>query len=304
VADRPPAEVPIDAALVRRLLAEQCPVVEGIGPVAGLPVELVAEGWDNCMFRLGDDVAVRVPRRRVAAALLRSEQTWLGRVAGRVDVRVPAPLFAGRPGGGFPWHWSVVPWIAGRAAGIVDRADRHRLARPLARFVTQLAVPAPTDAPVNPFRGGPLAGRDTAVRERLDIIRHPRDQDLRSVWAEALAAPPWDGPAVWLHGDLHPFNIVVDDGPSPGLRAVVDFGDMTSGDPACDLAAAWLVLDPEGRGTFRRAVDAARGPDEDVWCRARGWAVSMSTSLLAHSDDDPVFARLGASIVGEVLADD
>ncbi|MBI9114203.1 aminoglycoside phosphotransferase family protein [Sanguibacter suaedae] len=303
MADRPPAEVEVGPGLVRALLAEQCPVVDGIGPVSAMPVELVAQGWDNSMFRLGEDLAVRLPRRQLGAALLRNEQAWLGQVADRVDVPVPVPVFAGRPGAGYPWHWSVVPWIGGRAAGTVDRTDRRRLAEPLGRFVTQLAVPAPPDAPVNRFRGVPLAARDAVVDERLDLIRHPRTDDLRSVWDEARSAPAWDGPPLWLHGDLHPFNIIVDDSPLPRLRAVVDFGDMTSGDPACDLAAAWLVLDPEGRETFRHTVDAARGPGEDAWRRARGWALVMSTSMLADSDDDPVFARLGADIVDEVLVD-
>lgn len=322
MADRPAAEVVVDVALVRRLLDEQCPVLPGTGRTADLPLEIVSEGWDNVMLRLGPAHAVRVPRRSMGARLLTNEQQWLPRLAERLDVIVPAPVVAGRPGAGYPWHWSVVPWIDGVAAGSVDRARLRGAAEPLAAFFTSLHTPAPADAPVNVVRGGPLAGRDTAVRERLARITHPRIADLTSVWEAALDAPGWDGPPLWLHGDPHPFNLVVSDEPDGdvSLRAVVDFGDMTSGDPACDLAAAWLVFDPVGRERFVAAVDRAwdvgggRVPHQAaspealrarhaLWLRARGWAVATGTALSAHSDDDPVFAALGAQVAEQLLVD-
>lgn len=327
MADRPAAEVDVDVPLVRRLLEAQCPEIDGVGRTADLALEIVGEGWDNVMLRLGPSLAVRVPRRDLSARLVVHEQQWLVDVARRVDVEVPAPVVAGVPTDEYPWHWTVVSWVEGVAAGSVDRSRLRGVAAPLARFFDQLRTPAPLDAPVNTVRGGPLATRDAVVRDRLDRLDHPRRDDLARAWETALAAPVWEGPALWLHGDPHPYNIVVSDDAArsedtvmsedvmseepPGdvtLRAVVDFGDMTSGDPACDLAAAWLVFDAAGRRTFRATVDAAAAGsavplDPAVWQRARGWALVLATALLAHSDDAPDLAAAGRQTV-EALLDD
>lgn len=313
--------------LVRRMLDEQCPEIDGVGPTADLSLEVVTEGWDNVMLRLGPSLAVRVPRRGLGARLIVREQQWLGSIAARVDVLVPAPVVAGTPTAEYPWHWTVVPWVEGRAAGAVDRSRLHGVAEPLAAFFTALRTAAPADAPVSVVRGGPLSSRDAAVCERLSAARHPRGDELAAAWETALAAPRWSGPAAWLHGDPHPYNIVVSDEPSGdvALRAVVDFGDMTSGDPACDLAAAWLVFDRTGRAAFRAAVDrhaaagdgAVAGTERDVasqldapvqldaavWDRARGWALVLATALLAHSDDAPGLAATGEQTVAELLDD-
>ena len=327
MADRPAAEVDVDVPLVRRLLEAQCPEIDGVGRTADLSLEIVGEGWDNVMLRLGPSLAVRVPRRDLSARLVVHEQQWLAEIARRVDVEVPVPVVAGTPTDEYPWHWSVVPWVEGVAAGSVDRSRLRGVAAPLARFFSQLGTPAPPDAPVNAVRGGPLASRDAVVRDRLTHLDHPRRDELARAWEIALAAPVWEGPALWLHGDPHAYNIVVSDdaaategavvsedvmseGPPADvtLRAVVDFGDMTSGDPACDLAAAWLVFDATGRTTFRATVDAAAAGsavplDPAVWQRARGWALVLATALLAHSDDAPDLAAAGRQTV-EALLDD
>lgn len=322
MADRPGAEVHVDVPLVRRLLEAQCPEIDGVGRTADLALEIVGEGWDNVMLRLGPSLAVRVPRRDLSARLLVHEQQWLAEIARRVDVLVPASVVAGTPTDEYPWHWTVVPWVEGVAAGSVDRSRLRGVAGPLARFFHQLRMPAPPDAPVNTVRGGPLASRDAVVRERLAQLDHPRRDELARAWEVALAAPVWEGPALWLHGDPHAYNIVVSEdaartegdvmseGPAAEvtLRAVVDFGDMTSGDPACDLAAAWLVFDAAGRRTFRATVDdAAAGStvplDPAVWQRARGWALVLATALLAHSDDAPDLAAAGRQ-TAEALLDD
>lgn len=340
MADRPAAEVHVDVPLVRRLLAAQCPEIDGVGRTADLSLEIVGEGWDNVMLRLGTSLAVRVPRRDLSARLVVHEQQWLAEIARRVDVLVPAPVVVGTPTDEYPWHWSVVPWVQGVAAGSVDRARLRGVAAPLATFFNQLRTPAPPDAPVNTVRGGPLASRDAVVRDRLALLDHPRRDELARAWDVALAAPVWEGPALWLHGDPHAYNIVVSDedlaseedvvsdedvvsgefvvsdedlaSEDPAadvtLRAVVDFGDMTSGDPAGDLAAAWLIFDLAGRRTFRDTVDAAAAGsavllDPAVWERARGWALVLATALLAHSDDAPDLAAAGRQTVDALLDD-
>lgn len=257
----PAAEVTLAAADVDRMLAAQHPALRG-------PLRLVANGWDNEVFRLGDDLAVRLPRRQSAAALIANEQRWLPVLAPRLPLPVPAPIAVGAPAAGYPWRWSVVPWFAGRPALDVAPRTRDAFAEPLADFLRALHTPAPPDAPHNPVRGVPPASRAEAVRARLADV-----PTLRAIWADARAAPEWEGPAVWVHGDVHPGNLVVDD--VGALSAVIDFGDLCGGDPACDLAIAWTGFTAVGRAAFRARLGSAY--DDATWRRGRGWAVAMAT---------------------------
>jgi aminoglycoside phosphotransferase (APT) family kinase protein len=186
--------------------------------------------------------------------------------------------------------------------------------------VAALHTVAPVDAPRNPVRGVPLAARDAAVRGRLEHLSERTDvSGLTARWERALAAPPWDGPPIWLHGDLHPGNLLLgvlgsDPGPGPGpdpgpgpssnrarsLAAVIDFGDLTAGDPATDLATAWLTFEPDARETFRARLDELTPTDPATWSRALGWAVAMGSALAAHSDDNPRMAALGAHALAEL----
>jgi aminoglycoside phosphotransferase (APT) family kinase protein len=290
----PAADVDTSPGLVRQLLRAQHP------ELAELDVRLVANGWDNTIYRLGDDLAVRLPRRELAASLITNEQRWLPEIAGRVAVAVPRPLRIGRPGSGFPWHWSISTWFDGTVAASVPRRERAGLAEPLARFLGDLQTPAPADAPVNQFRGVPLADRDSDVRARLASGRVPQPARLAALWNDAVAAPPWTSPPLWLHGDLHPANLLTASG---DLSAVLDFGDLTSGDPATDLAAAWLIFDGNGRERFRSTVDSSRAVSDATWLRARGWALCMATALATNSDDAPDFQLMGEEIITEVLSD-
>jgi len=290
----PGADVEITAGLVRRLLSAQAPAF------AGESLELVANGWDNAVYRLGGTRAVRLPRREAAAHLVVHEQHWLPGYARRSPVPVPAPVFAGRPGAGFPWPWSVVPWFDGVPATRVSPAERGQAAEELAAFLTALHVPAPAGAPVNPVRGVPLATRSAAVLERLaDTARYPEAARLRTLWERALAAPPFAGPPQWFHGDLHPANVLfrnAGDGPA-GLAAVIDFGDLGAGDPAVDLAVAWLMFDDGGRQRFM----AACGAGAAEWERAKGWALVLATAMLSNSDDNPEMLGTGRFALRQLL---
>jgi aminoglycoside phosphotransferase (APT) family kinase protein len=291
---KPPAEVALAEEQVRALLAAQFP------DLAGLPLRLIAEGWDNAVWRLGDLLAVRLPRRASAAELIRHEQQALPFLAARATVPVPLPLRMGEPLGPMPWAWSIVPWFPGRTMLELPRESRHGGGAALGTFLRGIHVPAPASAPVNPVRGVPLSDRAEVVEQRLASGRVPRSDELRAVWVEALSAPAFDGQALWLHGDLHPGNILMseaDDG-SPTLAAVVDFGDVTAGDPATDLAAAWLCFDPAGRSAFRSGYGH---DDAALWLRARGWAAVIASALCGSSADDPPMARLGREAVDELL---
>ncbi|GIG29950.1 aminoglycoside phosphotransferase family protein [Cellulomonas marina] len=295
-------EVVVDAPLVRRLLEQQHP------DLAGLPLRPLGTGWDNALWRLGDDLVVRLPVRAASAPLVVHEQRWLPRLATRLPVPAPVPVRVGAPGAGFPWPWSVVPWLPGTAAAATPRAGRASWAEALADALAALHVPAPADAPPNPYRGVPLADRDESVRARLDALPARRRRVLVAAWDDGLAADPWTGPPVWLHGDLHPANLLVDGGRLAGL---LDFGDVTAGDPASDLATAWLTFDAPGRVAFRARTDAvgatAGVPPADAaatWRRARAWAAALAPVLAAHPDQHPDLARDGDAAVGELARED
>lgn len=286
--DTPAAEVDITEALVRRMLAEQHP------DLADRELRMVTHGWDNAILRLGSDLAVRVPRRAVAAVLTEHEQRWLPELAMHLHVPIPAPVRIGTPGPSFPWHWSVVPWFEGERASTVDHSSLSAIADDLAGFVRDLHVAAPSDAPFNAVRGIPLASRVDAIDERLRSgLVHDADE-IAAAWHGALVAPVWTGGPVWLHGDLHPANILVHNG---SLAAVIDFGDVCSGDPATDLSTAWLTFDEVGRRRFRDGLDY----DEPTWDRARGWAILLGTALVCYSADNPALMAIGVHALEQVL---
>ena len=291
---KPPAEVAIDSSLVRALLLEQH------ADLASLPMVDIDSGWDNRMYRLGENLAVRLPRRAAAADLIENEQRWLPVLSPRLPLAIPVPLRTGRPSGDFPWPWSVVPWLDGQNAAVAPPRDAVTTAFELGQFLRALHQPAPNDAPRNPWRGVPLAHRTQDVLSRATQLGDQIDgARVVALWGEIVRAPPWSGPPLWIHGDLHPGNLLVSHG---RVSAVVDFGDLTGGDPATDLSAAWMMLPPSAWPTFRTS---ARGPfdpiDDHTWVRARGWALALGLAYLASSRDDPQLEALGRAAIHAVL---
>ncbi|WP_084003645.1 aminoglycoside phosphotransferase family protein [Agromyces aureus] len=296
MADAPEPDLHPDEDLVRRLVASQHPDLVA-------PVRRVANGWDNVMFRLGDDLAVRMPRREVAIQLALHEQRWLPELAGRLPTPVPAPVRIGRPAPEFGYDvpWSIVPWLPGVSALEFTVPVRDAAAVALAEFVAALGVPARAAAPVSPVRGVPLAVRDESVRARLAAGRVDEPDAVARVWERSLAASVWHGPPVWLHGDLHPGNLLLhDDG---ALAGVIDFGDLTAGDPATDLATAWFMFGPSGRAAFRRRLEELAEVDAAMWERARGWAVVLATAMVDVTDARSPLGSMGARVLVEVVAE-
>jgi len=284
MADSPPAELALDESAVRSLLRESAPAF------AEHDLRLFAEGWDNTSWRLGPDHLVRLPRRLAAVALVEHEQRALpelGPWLARLGIRTPIPVHVGRPSERFPWPWSIVPWIDGEQALGIDRADNTGWAATLAATLTALHQPAPADAPRNPVRGVPLRERDEVMQARLQTAAAP--SVIGDAWGHGLDAAD-ASERVWIHGDLHPGNVVVENGM---LRALIDFGDVTAGDPAYDLAAAWLLFDGDGHETFRRATLSRY--DDATWTRARACAAYLATVFLTQMDDRPEFRALGSS---------
>lgn len=300
----PAAEVDVTAKLVRRLLREQHP------DLAGHSVEVLANGWDNVVFRLGGELAVRMPRREAAAAILRNEQRWLPVLAPRLPLPVPEPVRTGEPGSGYPWPWSIVPFLPGRPASDTPPSDSRAAAVAIGGFLGALHTPAATDAPVNPVRGVPLTQRSETFAQNLQIVAPEIDDATHAAiartWDAALAAPRWDGPPVWLHGDPHPANILVNQG---RVSAVIDFGDITAGDPATDLSLAWMLLPADSHDAFRAAYGNAASDlresastDDSLWLRARGWALNFALVFMAHSADNPQLHTIGRRTLTAVLA--
>ncbi len=287
---KPAAEFSITEALVSRLLRAQHP------DLASLPVRYVASGWDSAVFRLGAEYAVRLPRRRLSAGVVEHEIRWLPLLADRLPLPIPAPLRVGVPSEEFPWSWTVIPWFSGSTAQAAPPVDMAEAARALGGFVAALGQPAPADAPFSRWRGVALADRQTRVVERIDAHVPPQlRQQCHGVWNEGLAAPLWDGPPVWLHGDLHPANMIVVDG---GISAAIDFGDLTSGDPAGDLSVAWMMFAAGERAIFRAA---AGGCDDATWVRAKANALAHAVICHGASTDDPVIAAIGQRTLSLVV---
>jgi aminoglycoside phosphotransferase (APT) family kinase protein len=292
---KPPAEVTIEASLVRALLQEQHP------NLAHMALIDIGEGWDNKLFRLGDDLAVRLPRRAASAALIEQEQRWLPRLSPRLPLPVPVPLRVGRPGSGFPWCWSVVPWFAGETALVAPPQDPAPMVAALGQFLRALHQPAPDDAPHNPWRGVPLATRTNNVREHVQQLDGLVDGiAVLSLWAHVVSAPAWSGPPMWIHGDLHPGNLLISGG---RLSAVIDFGDLAAGDPATDLSVIWM-LPPSTRSIFLASIRGKfNATDDDTWMRARGWAVALGLAYVASSRDDEAMGELGRAMIDAALHD-
>ncbi|MFE2301987.1 aminoglycoside phosphotransferase family protein [Streptomyces sp. NPDC059445] len=285
-------ETRIGAALVRRLLAGQFP------RWARLPLKPVrSAGTVNALYRLGDDMAVRLPRVPGGADDAVKEHAWLPRLAPMLPFPVPEILGLGTPTADYPWHWSVLRWLDGDTPAPDALTDPHQLGVDLGAFVTALRG---IELPGGPgaYRGTPLTAVDAETRSAIDDLHgHIDTGAATAAWEEALAAPAWTGPPRWLHSDLMPMNLLVRGG---RLAAVLDFGTFGTGDPACDFIPAWNLLPAAARPAFR---DAA-GADDPGWARGRGWALSMAlVQLPYYRDTNPVIAGNAAHVIREVLAE-
>jgi len=263
----------IDAALVARLLRSQLP------QWADLPITPVMPGgWDHRSFRLGDDLIVRLPSAAAYAAQVEKEHRWLPVLAPRLPLTIPEPVALGEPGQGYPWHWAVRRWIEGDAATQAGVNDHSRFAQGIGSFLAAMhridSLDGPTPGPGNFFRGGRLATYDGEARQGIRALEDKIDASaaLRA-WEGALATE-WPRKPVWIHGDMSAGNLLLRDG---RLGAVIDFGLMAVGDPACDLAIAWSFLTAETRPVLRSALQI----DGATWERGRGWALWKASIVAA-----------------------
>ena len=274
----------IDARLVRRLLASQFPQWAEL-PIVPAPVQ----GMDNATFRLGSRLSVRLPRYRRWARQVEREHRWLPRLAPHLPLTVSTPLAQGEPDHGYPFGWSVYRWLDGETFDPDGLTDPHATARVLAQFIAALqdidATGGPPPQWSNGFRGAAIdapvdsIAAGDRVLPKLETLAAMMDTaPLLAVWEAALSAPPWDGPGVWLHGDLAPGNLL---GRDRRLSAVIDFGTLAVGDPAIDISSLWMFRDPAARRIMRDVLDV----DAATWARARGWALASNLP----TPQDPLF---------------
>lgn len=255
----------IDTALVRNLVDTQFPQWKD------LPIRpVVPGGWDNKTFRLGEDLLVRLPSAAEYASQVEKEQQWLPKLAPLLPLQIPVPLALGEHAVVYPWKWSIYPWLEGEPAASARVADLSEFAVSLAHFLRALQRIDSIDGPVagahSFFRGGSLAIYDAEVRQALVLLKGRIDVVAATkVWERALMRA-WQGIPVWVHGDVSAGNLLVKDG---RLCAVIDFGQLAVGDPACDLAIAWTFFQGESRAIFRATLSL----DDDTWARGQAWAL-------------------------------
>src|SRR5574341_60702 len=268
-------EADIDVALAGRLIAAQFP------QWADLPLKPIpSAGTDNVIYLLGDAMAVRLPRIHYAASRLDKECHWLPRLAPHLPLAIPVPLARGTPGEGYPFQWAVYRWLEGETATADGLTDLRQTATELAQFIASLqridSTGGPSPGPHNAFRGEPLAKRESETRAAIATLHSTLDTDAATeAWEAALQTPTWGGPPVWVHGDLIPTNLLAKQG---RISAIIDFGCLGVGDPACDLQPAWNLLSRESRNVFRSTLKV----DDATWARGRGWALSVGLIALPY----------------------
>ena len=293
-----PVEVEIGAELVRQLVDTQFPAW------SSWPLRRWERaGSDHVIYRLGDCLAVRLPRGDWAAGQARKEHAWLPRLAPHLPLAIPTPVGLGEAALGYPWSWSVARWLDGEAVVAERLADSEETACDLAAFLTTLQrLPAPDSFAPGPhpeLRRRTLAAKDDRVRASIAAVAAVFEADaLTRVWERALAAPVWAGKPVWCHGDFHVGNLLMQRG---RVTAALDFGGLGYGDPACDLDIAFTLMTKRTRAVFR----AALGLDEAAWVRGRGWALAGGvTAYAAYAAIEPRVAAQTRRQIAEVIAED
>lgn len=284
-------EVDTDADLARRLLASQHP------QWADLPIERVpSAGTDNAIYRLGDDLAMRLPRIHWAVELVAKEQTWLPVLAPHLPLAVPLPVAVGEPEEAFPYPWGVVQWLPGEMATLDRLEDPVQAALDLAAFVRALQTIDPAGGPKH-HRGVPVRLLDEMVRTGIAGLGDEVDADaIIEAWNRVIVAPDYDGPPVWFHGDLSYLNLLAQDG---RLSAVIDWGTCGVGDPAIETIIGWSLFTPDARQAYRDAL----GIDDATWERGKGWVITGVFGIPYYRDTNPVLVADKIRAIEAVLAD-
>lgn len=281
----PHPEVDINEELVKTLIETQFPAF------SHLEISLLDAGWDNENYRLGPDYIIRLPRREVAVALLLHEIAWLPKLKDKLPLNIPAPIGVGKPDDSFPWPWSIIPWFEGQTANLHPPAESEALK--LIAFLTILHQQDPEHAPFNSSRSVPLVKKDEAIQERIKRLKEKTNlvtPRIEEMWAEAIqeAVPRTQS---LIHGDLHARNIIIH---GNEIEAIIDWGDITAGDPATDFACLWMLFENDA---IRQEAFHAYGATQSLIKRAMGWAIFFGITLL----DTGLNSNLQHAHMGEVM---
>lgn len=266
-------DIVLEDSAIRRLLSQVTP------QWADLPIRrLVSSGTDNAIYRLGEELLLRLPRREAAANLISKELDWLPRFA-ELPLEVPRLRFRGSFDFGLKGDFGIFNWMEGDIASPRNIADPLAAALALANFLNGLHLVETEGAPPagesNHRRGVTLEALSSVTLPAIDILADEIDADAAiRLWKRACATVH-RGPPVWLHGDIKADNLIARGGL---LTGVIDWGLCAVGDPAADYAAAWTWVDPSAREAFR---DACGIGDAD-WLRAEGWALYAAVIALSY----------------------
>lgn len=289
-------QIKIDATLVQRLVESQFPQWKD------LPIQPVAKsGWDNRTFHLGEEMLVRMPSAEEYAFQVEKEQHWLPKLAPLLPLEIPSPVAMGEPGEGYPWKWSIYRWLEGESAAKALIGDMDEFAANLAGFLLALhaidSTNGPKPGPHNFYRGGDLSTYDAETRQAIDVLKDKINVGLATeIWEMAIATH-WQYDPVWIHGDVSVGNLLIKEG---RLKAVIDFGQLGVGDPACDLAIAWTFFKDGSRTVFRKMLQL----DANTWARGRAWTLWKALIVAAGiTDSNAAEAAEPLRIIDEIIAD-
>lgn len=240
-------------------------------------------------------MSIRLPSAEKYAVQVQKEQKWLPILAPHLSFSIPDPIAQGNPSKSYPWKWSIYRWIEGESANTLAVDDIHLqlIALQLAQFLNELHKVDVTDGPLpgphNFYRGDHPSVYDLETRSFIE-----KSDRAMIVWEKAISSK-WSYKPVWIHGDISSGNILLK---GNKLVAVIDFGCMGVGDPACDLVIAWTFFRNESRKIFKEYI----GLDPDTWARARGWALwKASFELVALKDKTSPEAMKQLQIINEIL---
>lgn len=289
----------ITSLLVKRLIKEQFPQWkdEPIHPVA-------QQGHDHRTFRLGSKMSVRLPSGREYVSQITNEQTCLFFLAPYFPhIDIPLPIALGKPSKGYPWAWGIYNWIEGESANKVsfEQEALVPLAKEIAQFIKRLhtipTLKAPAPGKQNFYRGShPSIYQDQFVGA-MEKLEFEWINKAKEVWKRSSFSY-WHKEPVWVHGDISPANLIVKE---KHLSAVIDFGLICAGDPACDLSIAWTFFDKQSREAFIQQV----GLDRATWERAAAWTLWKAVITLAdalHSGDPKERGIKQRAIIKEVIS--
>ncbi len=266
----------INNELVYELISAQFPQWSNL-PIR--PVEM--SGWDNRTFHLGGDMLVRLPSAAHYACQVEKEQEWLPKLAPFLSQKIPTPLGLGKPTERYPWKWSVYRWIKGKTVVASTEIDLTVLAEDLANFLINFQAidlkGGPAPGAQNFYRGGSIAVYDSETRQAISALNGKIDSNLVTEIWKSGSSQTWQKEPVWVHGDISAGNLLINNG---RLDAVIDFGQLCIGDPACDFVIAWTLFDADSRQVFHDILL----PDAQTWARARAWALWKSLIVMLNTN--------------------